>query len=371
MCRWFAYISATEPCLLEDVLVTPAHSLSKQVHEHYLPKLLSHDPTINAGPTTEAEITTRNRLFNVDGFGMAWYTPSISTFSPNKKPLHPALYRFIQPPLHDANFRSICANTESKVLFAHIRAATSTAITQTNNHPFVFGIHTIMHNGYISGFSKIKRKMCEHMTQEAFEHIQGGTDTEHFAALLVSFLCAPGDAEKPHSENDIAVPLSWEEYHSTAEIQKALQKTISTILDIQYDLLGTAAQPNDLNIAITDGRSLVACRFRNHLTEQPPSLYYSTTAGMTLNRQYPDHPDGKKGPHGSGKGKAGQEPTEGAEGHNPQAKKSAREHGKHVIVASEPTTYKDKEWTLIGKNKVVLVDESGELSVEDINVMAT
>ena len=121
--------------------------------------------------------------------------------------------------------------------------STSTAITQTNNHPFVFGIHTIMHNGYISDFAKIKRKMCEHMTQEAFEHVQGGTDTEHFAALFISFLCAPGDAEKPHSENDTAVPLSWEEYHSTAEIQKALQKTISTIIAIQNELLGPAAQP--------------------------------------------------------------------------------------------------------------------------------
>lgn len=36
---WFAYISPTEPCLLEDVLVTPKHSLAKQVSEHYLPKV--------------------------------------------------------------------------------------------------------------------------------------------------------------------------------------------------------------------------------------------------------------------------------------------------------------------------------------------
>jgi len=45
------------------------HSLAKQVHEHYLPKLLHHDPN---EITTEQEITARNRLFNVDGFGLAW-----------------------------------------------------------------------------------------------------------------------------------------------------------------------------------------------------------------------------------------------------------------------------------------------------------
>jgi len=99
MCRWFAYISSTEPCLLEAVLVSmallplrikrqlltilePAHSLTKQVHDHYLPKLLSHDSAVHSEPTTEAEITARNRLFNVDGFGMAWYTGAFYIFAP-------------------------------------------------------------------------------------------------------------------------------------------------------------------------------------------------------------------------------------------------------------------------------------------------
>lgn len=86
-----------------------------------------------------------------------------------------------------------------------VRAATATAITPTNNHPFTFGIHTIMHNGkwcsgvytklyffktlsfpscaksrsklttsigYISDFAQIKRKICELMTQKAYENIQ-------------------------------------------------------------------------------------------------------------------------------------------------------------------------------------------------------
>ncbi|KAB5559826.1 N-terminal nucleophile aminohydrolase [Coniochaeta sp. 2T2.1] len=361
MCRWFAYISHSEPCLLEDVLVTPAHALSKQVHEHYLPKLLSHDPAVHAEQTTEAEITTRNRLFNVDGFGMAWYTSTLTTFSPiqhethaAKPNLHPALYKTIQPPLHDSNFRSICSNTSSKIVFAHIRAATATAITPTNNHPFTFGIHTIMHNGYISDFARVKRKMCEVMSEEAFAHISGGTDTEHFAALFMTFLCPSQATTTPNAysgeEGEGAFPASWEEYHSTEQMKEALLKTIATIISIQTSVLGTDAQPNDLNIAITDGRSLIACRFRNHATEQPPSLYYSTTAGVTLNRQFPDHPDGAKGPNG----------------HNPHARKNAEEHGSHFIIGSEPTTYKDEEWTLVEKNRVVIV-RNGELEkVEEV-----
>ncbi|KUJ07296.1 N-terminal nucleophile aminohydrolase, partial [Mollisia scopiformis] len=354
MCRWFAYISATEPCLIEDVLVTPNHSLSKQIHEHYLPKLLSHDPAVHAEPTTEAEITERNRLFNVDGFGMAYYSDAHSKFSHGlgNVTLYPACYKSIQPPLHDSNFRSLAANTYSNVLFAHIRAATSTAITPTNNHPFTFGIHTIMHNGYISSFSKIKRKMCQEMTQEAYEHIEGGTDTEHIAALLMSYLCPdePDLKQAQPTADDEKIPKAWGLYHTPTEIQSALERTISTIIKIQQENFGQAAEPNDLNIAVTDGRSFVACRVRNHPTEQPPSLYYSTTAGATLNRQFPDHPSGPAGPNGPNK-------KEG---------KHMEDHGKHVIVASEPTTYKDKEWTLIEKNRIVLVDSSGNIQVEEM-----
>lgn len=95
---------------------------------------------------------------------------------------------------------------------------------------------------------------------------------------------------------------------------------------------------------------------------------YSTTAGVTLNRQYPDHPDGAEGPNGRGDGKSanGKKAAEGAEGHNPDASKAASEHGTHVIVASEPTTYKDQEWNLIEKNRVVLVGEHGLVGIEQL-----
>ena len=84
---------------------------------------------------------------------------------------------------------------------------------------------------------------------------------------------------------------------------------------------------------------------RNHATENPPSLYYSTTAGVTLNRKFPDHPD------------AGKENPE-----NPNLLKAPHQHGKHVIVASEPTTYKVDEWNVIGKNHAILVDDEGNCS---------
>jgi glutamine amidotransferase len=33
--------------------------------------------------------------------------------------------------------------------------------------------------------------------------------------------------------------------------------------------------------------------------------------------------------------------------------------GKHTIIASEPTTYDEKEWNLIKRNCALMVDEDG------------
>ena len=190
----------------------------------------------------------------------------------------------------------------------------------------------------------------------------------------MSFLC-PTCASKtlpnPFSseEDERSFPAEWEAHHTPQQMRDALSKTIATIITLQHSVLGPqAAEPNDLNVAVTDGVSLVASRFRNHPSEQPPSLYYSTAAGVTLNRQFPDHPDGAKGPYGSGKGKSanGKEAARGAQGHNPHAKRHAKEHGTHLIVASEPTTYKDDEWTLIEKNRCLVVGSAGLVGIEEV-----
>ena len=112
----------------------------KQVNEHYLPKLLAHHPITSK---TAHEASARNRLFNVDGFGLAYYTPVHSNFSPDEG-LRPVLFKIPQPPLHDMNFHSLAPSTSTLSLLAHIRAATDSPIIAVNNHPFAFGRHTIM-----------------------------------------------------------------------------------------------------------------------------------------------------------------------------------------------------------------------------------
>lgn len=190
-----------------------------------------------------------------------------------------------------------------------------------------------MHNGYVADFLAISRDVCELIDDDAYANISGTTDSEHVAALYITYLTSgKGKA-------------SWEEQYSTAEMSAALHKTMGSIVKIQREKLGDRAQPNSLNVAATDGSQLVAFRCRNHAIEQPPSLYYSTKAGVTMNRKYPDHPDGLE---------------------NPMARKKAEEHGNHIIVASEPSTYKKQDWTLIEKNYCIVVEKNGKVVVEAV-----
>lgn len=349
----------------------PRHAISKQVNQHYLPLLFTHTEGKNHQNTTEQEISERNRFFSVDGMGMAWYTATRSLFSSmnehsvdcaeasTKPVLKPAMFKITKPCAHDANFQHITANTSSTCVLAHIRAASMGVIAEVNNHPYVFGRHTIMHNGYISDYHSIARQMAGLMSNEAYSSITGRTDSEALAALYMTYLTA--GSHKASGRNKFEVD------YTTSEMFTALQNTVNTIIELQKTALGDNHKPNDLNVCVTSGRNLVACRFRNHVMEQPPTLYWSKTAGVTLNRKFPDHPDGSQG---FGKAHFGVEGTHGqaVEGHNPywDQKRQGAEHGKHVIVASEPTTYRECEWGLIEKNTAIVVNAQGEEHFESL-----
>jgi hypothetical protein len=103
----------------------------------------------------------------------------------------------------------------------------------------------------------------------------------------------------------------------------------------------------------------------------------STTAGITLNRKFPGNANGdpKDAVMGNSKEHLKQRLKE---------KMEREEHGLHVIVASEPTTFKAAEWTLLDKNhgmytqnvvlkslrarKVIMVDENMFPTVEELQI---
>ena len=329
MCRWFAYISPEEPCLLADVLINPANAISKQCSEHYLPGLLPHGEETDLDDSKDALLKMRNSLLNMDGLGVAWYTDAAESYVKGVNGRRPALYKSQSPPISDFNFHNLCNNTETHCVFAHIRATSGSVVTQVNSHPFVFGRHVFMHNGAISDFSRIRREMTDLMSYDTYCNVLGSTDSEHAAALYISNLTNQG------TQN------TWEKEYSISDMLTALNKTVVQIMELQQKQLEDKKAPNSLNLCATDGKKMVAIRFRNHPTEQPPSLYWSEFAGKTLNQKYPGHPDGP-------------------DKTNDSATKSTDDKiGKHTIIASEPTTYDDTEWHLIGANCALTVDEYG------------
>ena len=197
-----------------------------------------------------------------------------------------------------------------------------------------------MHNGGVAHFGQIKKYLVREISDEALDLVKGTTDSEHLAALFFTYL-----------EEDKG-PKAWENTHTLSEVKLALERAITKVLDIQQEVLAPAkADASSLNIAITDGTQLLTIRFRNHPTEHPPSLYMSTTAGVSLNRKYPGHPDMAGSDNGI------------------QNLKAVHEHGDHVIVASEPSTYDNDAWELIRKNECIMVGTDMAVKREVVNVV--
>jgi glutamine amidotransferase len=144
MCRFLAYQGV--PVFLEDFVSSPCHSLIHQSMQ-----------------ATEAKTGT-----NGDGFGLGWY---------GDKP-EPGLYREIRPAWSDENLLSIARQVRSKLFFAHVRAATGTASTRANCHPFSHGRWLFMHNGQIGGYAAIKRKLEALIPDALYGARTGTTDSE-------------------------------------------------------------------------------------------------------------------------------------------------------------------------------------------------
>lgn len=144
MCRWIAYRG--QKIALSHYVTEPEHSLITQ--------------SISA-----LESTART---NGDGFGLGWY---------DEHP-EPGLYREIRPAWSDENLRYLCRHIRSHLFFAHVRAATGTAITRTNCHPFACGGWMFMHNGFVGGWSRLRRRVEGLIPDALYPGRVGTTDSE-------------------------------------------------------------------------------------------------------------------------------------------------------------------------------------------------
>ena len=212
MCRWAAY--AGPPVFLEEMILSPAHSLIEQSHM-----------------ASEAKTA-----INGDGFGLAWYG--------ERK--EPGIYRDILPAWADTNLQSLAKQIRSPLFMAHVRASTGGGTNRDNCHPFAYKNWSFMHNGQISNFDKLRRVLESRLSDEIFALRQGVTDSELMFLLAIEF----------GLEND---PVSAFENMLAFIVEQADVKGIETLIRF------TACW--------SDGSKLHAVRYATD--DRPPSLYYA------------------------------------------------------------------------------------------------
>ncbi|CCE84101.1 Piso0_004704 [Millerozyma farinosa CBS 7064] len=232
MCRFMIY-KGRESMVLSDLLTKPAHSI------------------INQSFDSRLRIDMRNPI-NGDGFGVGYYSSNNC----------PCVFKAITPAWNNVNLNNLSMCTESSLVFGHVRASTQGVLAETNCHPFSYGKLMFMHNGGISCYNQIKKKMMNYLDDQYFLMIQGSTDSECCFALFLDSLSKMG--YDPSNENT---------RFTHTILRQALVNTIELVKNWQ---VAVTDEPSLLNFAVTDGESVIVSRYITSKTDEAASLHFST-----------------------------------------------------------------------------------------------
>ena len=180
-----------------------------------------------------------SHLTNADGFGIGWYGTADG----------PGVYRSVAPAWSDRNLQEICAQIESPLFLAHVRATTGTPVQQTNCHPFRHGRWIFVHNGYIDDYARLRRDLMLAVDPELFSSIEGTTDSELLFFLALTF--GLDDEPLPALERMAGFVEATGREHGVAE-------------------------PLQMTIGVSNGERLYAVRYASGGVEN--SLYVSNKA---------------------------------------------------------------------------------------------
>jgi glutamine amidotransferase len=219
MCRWIAYRGDTTS--FEPFVTEPEHSLVAQ--------------SIRALESTAGT--------NGDGFGLGWY---------GEHP-EPGLYRETRPAWSDENLRYLCRHLRSHLFFAHVRAATGTAVTRQNCHPFACGRWMFMHNGFVGSWNRLRRKVEALIPDTFYPSRVGTTDSE---AVFLAMMGAGLD----HDPLGAAQRVLWALCGLVNEENKRERMRFTS--------------------AVSNGRDLYAFRFAEN--DNSNSLYFRETGNQVI-----------------------------------------------------------------------------------------
>lgn len=260
---------------------------------------------------------------NGDGFGIGFYCRVT-------KSKIPRLFKTTSPAWNDPNLREMGSYVASELFFAHVRASSDDSdISYSNCHPFRIGKYLFMHNGGISGFSRIKRELVSGLSDLVYNQLRGSTDSESLFSLLIHNLI--GDDA-----------TNFDEAYSTDDIANAWIKTLSKVNELQVQSgMPRLKQASSFNVAFTDGETVMVCRYRS-VRGNAPSLYYSFGRGFRYNKSTHLFED-----------TASISPNECRDISNFKVP-----NPETVIISSEPLNYKPDQWKLIPDGDMLLIHRS-------------
>ncbi|CAK7563745.1 MAG: glutamine amidotransferase subunit [Sporothrix epigloea] len=299
MCRFLVYKGSDE-ILLSKLILDPTHSILKQSFDARL------------------RLDTRRGQNNADGFGIGFYTnPKLGQT--------PCLFRSTVPAWNCSNLERIASKTASRLVFAHVRAATDGTLSEDNCHPFSHGSLMFMHNGGLGGWKHIKRRLTERLADKWYHVVNGGTDSEWAFALLLDTLERMGCDPSSQPEKGFGPEI----------LRKAVLRTVAIINEMIDQIPESVIHADNvdtrslLNFVLSDGHSVICTRYINSATDQAASLYYSS--GSQWEKRL-------------------------APGNDKDYQMQRRDKGADVVlVASEPLTFERESWVNVPTNSILTI----------------
>lgn len=168
------------------------------------------------------------------GWGIGWYEGGA-----------PRLRKGILPAHSDGAFAFAAGEARSPVVVAHVRERSVGEIAHDNTHPFVHGRWLFAHNGTVARFAAeepVRTAIEAEIDPDLRARIQGTTDSERVFYLFLSRLRARATLEAAGLE----------------DVRAAFRETTEAVVG-HSDRPGLP-KPTSLNLLVSDGRLLAACR---------------------------------------------------------------------------------------------------------------
>lgn len=175
-----------------------------------------------------------------DGWGIAYYENDTAVMEKNSGAA-----------FHGLHFSDTAERVYSNAVVSHVRLATVGTPAAVNCHPFNWGGWVFAHNGTVTAVATLRAELLREMSAAHRQSIQGDTDSELLFHWLMERLTRIGAVDA----------------RSCLGLDRLKDQLAEAILEIDRRCQNALPdKPAKLNVVLTNGRVMLASRFRNSLS---------------------------------------------------------------------------------------------------------